>query len=93
MTDRCGKIFTVKNQCRDCYNVIYNTSPLSLLHQYSAIEKLKIKGLRISFTIESGKQIAEVMSYYEQGFIRKEKTDMDRYLKDFTNGHFKRGVE
>lgn len=93
MTDRYNKVFTVKNQCKDCYNVIYNTSPLSLLHQYQPIESLKTKAYRISFTIESREQIAEIMSYYEQGFLRKEKIDMDHYLKDFTKGHFKRGVE
>ena len=93
LTDRYGKRFSVKNNCRDCYNIIYNTSPLSLLHQREKIEKLKTSGLRISFTREREKEIARIMSYYEQSFLRKEAIDKSRYLKDFTNGHFTRGVE
>lgn len=93
MTDRYGKVFTVKNQCRDCYNIIYNTSPQSLLHQQKSVSALQTSGYRISFVKESNKEIAQIMSYYEQSFLRKEKIDMERYLKEFTNGHFKRGVE
>lgn len=93
MKDRYGKNFTVKNQCQDCVNILYNTSPLSLLHQAKAVMGLKTNGLRISFTKEDKEQVAEIMSWYQQGFLRKEAIDMERYLKDFTNGHFKRGVE
>lgn len=93
MTDRYDKVFTVKNQCKDCYNIIYNTSPMSLLHQQKSVSDLKADGYRISFTREKESHIKEIMSYYEQAFIQKEKIDMEHYLKDFTNGHFKRGVE
>ena len=31
LRDRKGKAFPVKNQCRFCFNTIYNESPLSLL--------------------------------------------------------------
>ncbi len=93
MTDRYGKVFTVKNQCRDCYNVIYNTAPLSLLHQYPAVSKIDTSGYRISFTKENKEEMQRVMSYYEQGYLHQKRLDMENYLKDFTNGHFKRGVE
>lgn len=34
LKDRYGKLFPVKNNCPVCYNVIYNTSPLVLLHRF-----------------------------------------------------------
>lgn len=93
LTDRFGKRFTVKNQCKYCYNILYNTSPLSLLHQKESVEKLKAGGYRISFTKEKEDEMRQVLAWYEQGFLRREGIDRSCYLSDFTNGHFKRGVE
>lgn len=93
LTDRYGKHFPVKNQCKYCYNILYNTSPLSLLHQYGAVRKLTASGYRISFTRETEKQLRQVLAWYEQGFLRGETIDKERYLSDYTNGHFKRGAE
>lgn len=93
LTDRYGKIFFVKSQCRDCINILYNAAPLSLLHQQEAVKELEAGGLRIFFTRESNKQIARVMSFYERGFLREEPLDKEGYLEEYTNGHFKRGAE
>lgn len=93
LTDRYGKHFTVKNQCKYCYNILYNTSPLSLLHQHEAVRKLAASGYRISFTRESEDEIRQILSWYEQSFLRGEPIDRNRYLSDYTNGHFKRGAE
>lgn len=93
LKDRYGKEFPVKNQCLDCYNILYNSSPLSLLHRREEVEKLEASGYRIFFTVESGAQIREVLSYFARAFAEGEKIHMDRYLKDYTNGHFKRGAE
>lgn len=92
LKDRYGKLFPVKNQCRDCYNIIYNISPLSLLHHFREIQSLNPSGYRLSFTIENEKEIESVFNYYREacstGTVNK-----DRYFADYTNGHFKRGVE
>ena len=93
LTDRYGKHFFVKNQCRYCYNILYNTSPLSLLHQQEAVKKLKASGYRISFTRERGGELRQVLAWYEQAFLLGERIDRKRYLTDYTNGHFKRGAE
>lgn len=93
LTDRYGKKFPVVNQCKDCVNLLYNSSPLSLLHQYETVRNLNPKGYRISFTIENGRQIKEVLSYYRQGFVKKVTINREHYLSDYTNGHLKRGVE
>lgn len=93
VTDRYKKVFPVQSQCRDCYNILYNSSPLSLLHQYKIVSGLKAFGYRISFTIEKRSQMEQILSYYEQGFLKQESLGQARYLKDYTNGHLKRGVE
>lgn len=89
--DRYGKFFPVKNYCQECYNIIYNISPLALFHQFQEIKMLKPGSVRLSFTVEDGREAEEVFRYYRQGLAGD--LDKDNYLKDFTNGHFKRGVE
>ena len=93
LTDRYGKHFPVKNQCKYCYNILYNTSPLSLLHQYGAVRKLAASGYRISFTRETEDGLRQVLAWYEQGFLHGKPIDRNQYLSDYTNGHFKRGAE
>jgi len=93
LNDRYHKIFKVKNQCKDCYNLIYNSSPLALFHQKKGLDKINVARYRISFTFEKNEIISEVMSLYEKSFLRNEKPEMNNYFKDFTNGHWKRGVE
>ena len=41
LTDRYHKKFAVKNYCKCCYNVIYNSSPLLLVGQQEEFEKMK----------------------------------------------------
>lgn len=36
LVDRMRNHFPVKNNCRECYNVIYNSLPLSLADQWSS---------------------------------------------------------
>ncbi|MCI8485197.1 MAG: U32 family peptidase [Lachnospiraceae bacterium] len=91
LKDRYGKGFPVKCRCEDCYNVIYNISPLSLLHHFQEVRSLKTEGVRLSFSIENAEETEQIFKYYRQavsGGICREK-----YLSDYTNGHFKRGVE
>ncbi len=91
LKDRYGKLFPVKNRCEDCYNIIYNISPLALFHQWENIQRLAPAGVRLSFTIENRQEIEKIFHYFRQA---EEKTlDREKYLKNFTNGHFKRGVE
>ena len=91
LKDRYGKLFPVKNRCEDCYNVIYNISPLALFHQLEKIRTLHPAGFRLSFTVENRQETAKIFEYYRQALVGK--IPQEAYLKDFTNGHFKRGVE
>lgn len=93
LKDRYAKIFPVKNNCRECYNVIYNTSPLCLLHHQRELQRLAPEAVRLHFTIENEQKMEQVFSLYRQAFWEKKKILPKQYFKDYTNGHFKRGVE
>lgn len=91
LKDRYGKEFPVKCRCEDCYNLIYNISPLSLLHHFQEVCSLKTEGVRLSFSLENAEETEQIFEYYRQavsGSLCRE-----QYLSDYTNGHFKRGVE
>lgn len=93
LKDRYAKIFPVKNNCRECYNVIYNTSLLCLLHHQRELQRLAPEAVRLHFTIENEQKMEQVFSLYRQAFWEKKKILPEQYFKDYTNGHFKRGVE
>lgn len=91
MRDRTGKDLPVKNHCRFCYNTIYNISPLSLLGQEKLIKRLAPGILRLAFTIETAQQMTEILNAFADHFLYGR--DTENPCRDFTRGHFKRGVE
>lgn len=93
LKDRYGKLFPVKNNCRECYNVLYNVNPLALFHHQNTIHKIAPEGIRLSFSTESGIETAAVFEVYRRVYQQGQKPEAGSYIPDFTNGHFKRGVE
>lgn len=91
MRDRTGKDLPVKNHCRFCYNTIYNISPLSLLGQEKLIKRLAPGILRLAFTMETAQQMTEILNAFADHF--RYGRDTEDPCRDFTRGHFKRGVE
>lgn len=91
LRDRLLKEFPVKNHCRFCYNTIYNSEPLSLLGQEEQIGKLSPSSLRLQFTTEDGRETMEIIKWFGQAFLGGKKQSLP--FKEFTRGHFKRGVE
>lgn len=90
LKDRMGKELPVKNQCRFCCNIIYNSSPLSLLGNMKTVKRLKPASVRLQFTIENISEIDNIITAFEESLINDNDADL---LKDFTRGHFRRGVE
>lgn len=78
LKDRYNKSFAVCNNCKECYNTIYNSLPTMLIKNMSKLKEAGIRSFRYSFTIETPKQIKAVM---------------DDKIAEYTNGHYKRGVE
>ncbi|MEE1314414.1 MAG: DUF3656 domain-containing protein [Faecalimonas sp.] len=91
LTDRYRKSFVVKNFCKYCYNVIYNTAPLVLADQVEEIQALAPKALRLQFTIEDEKEVKEILRLYDEVFHKG--AVADALPMEFTRGHFKRGIK
>ena len=91
MTDRYKNVFSIMQNCYHCYNVLYNTVPLSL---HNHIEKLKLSNYnmyRIELTTENVQIVQNILDYYINSFLYNKEIEFP--LKDFTNGHYKRGAE
>ena len=83
--------FAVKNNCKYCYNTIYNTLPTSLISNIDDIDKLGVSRVRVNITIEDEKTASKIIdSVINTFYYRRSKADV---LNEFTRGHFKRGVE
>ena len=89
LTDRTGRQFPVKNECVFCYNVLYNSVPLNLFDEMSAVRAMGFAFGRLSFTDESGARCRSIAENCAEalGSERKIKTD-----EEHTKGHFSRGV-
>ncbi|NBK92734.1 U32 family peptidase [bacterium 1XD21-13] len=91
LVDRYKKEFPVVNECRWCYNVIYNCEPLSLLGNKKEVEHIAPKSIRISFTVEKPAQIQNILKQYVEVFFQNKEARAPE--GSFTRGHLKRGVE
>lgn len=84
LIDRYHKRFPVLRNCTHCFNVIYNSVPLSLHKDLG-----KWKGLvtgRLDFTTENETETLSVLEYFAG--VRSELP-----YAEYTTGHEKRGVE
>lgn len=90
MTDRTGRKLLIKNECAFCYNVIYNSVPLSLLHDMPEIKKSRVGSVRLSFTDERPSEMRKIIAYFTEALTTSAKP-ADPTLH--TRGHYVRGVE
>lgn len=77
--DRLGNIFINKNYCQFCYNILYNSTPLYLYDLSYELSKLNPKALRFNFVNESPMEVRNILN--------------GDSIKNYTRGHYKRGVE
>ena len=88
--DRFRNRFPVKNNCSSCYNVIYNTLPVYLGNQQESLRQIAPEKLRIQFSVESRKQVGEILSLFEENDGGSPVCTEAPF--SFTQGHFKRGI-
>ena len=93
LKDRYGEFFPVKNNCMECYNTIYNTTPLMLFGYGKEMQKADFSNFRLNFTVESEEEVRQILAIYETVFYEGGKNLADVYQGEYTNGHYKRGVE
>ena len=96
LTDRYQNRFPILQNCLHCYNVLYNTVPMSLHSQLKALMNCNCAVYRIEFSLENEQETKEILNYYlsainsyENGVDNKQEFPFEQ----FTNGHYKRGVE
>lgn len=80
LLDEQRRRFPVLCDCTFCMNTILNCDPLYLLDYTKKLEGLAPKSVRLIFTIESPKQVSDILSG-------------GRAPERITRGHLKRGVE
>ncbi len=106
LTDRYQKHFPVQLCCSHCYNIIYNSLPLSL---HKELGKWYGKtSFRLHLTTENGESTKDILTFYDALISKldsasvhpKEFTNTELQnqilpacLAEYTTGHEKRGVE
>lgn len=93
LKDRYNTLFPAKNYCSFCYNVIYNSLPLSLFPFISELKSKGIRNFRLDFVLETPGQAREVLQVFEEFLQGKRDTYPKEWQNHYTNGHYKRGVE
>lgn len=90
LTDRKKISFPVRNVCRYCYNLIYNSAPLYLPEETALFARGDgPAAIRLQFTDESAAQTAHIMEIYRR-LLAGENAAPDF---PYTRGHYNRGVE
>ncbi len=87
--DRMNNYMQVMVNCRYCYNSIYNSVPLYLGDDLSALYNMKINHFSIRFTMENEIETKDILDRIENSLKGKANNTLKT---DFTRGHFKRGV-
>ena len=88
LKDRYKKQFPVYTDCLCCYNVLYNSVPLSL-HKMISEKKCCAENFRLDFTTEGKQETLQIIGYFSEILKRYR----EPFYKDYTTGHYKRGVE
>jgi len=92
LRDRKNTVFPVRADCDYCTNIIYNSVPLCLFKDLDVIMGMGFKALRVDITTESPEEAADIIenavSFIENGF-----TEGDLMVRDYTRGHFRKGVD
>lgn len=83
LKDRKGVLFPVINDKTNCTNVILNSAPIYMGDKMADLARSGVAYAMLNFTTESSDDIYNIFSLYENGLS---------YDKNFTRGHFYRGV-
>ncbi|KGI39237.1 DUF3656 domain-containing U32 family peptidase [Clostridium tetani] len=85
LIDRKGEEFPITTD-KFCRSHILNTVPLNLIQYIKELEELGVYSFRIDFTDEDYKDVDKILKAFKN---KKWKED----FKNYTRGHYKRGVE
>lgn len=89
LLDRYRTRFPVETDCRYCYNILYNSVPLSLHAYLPEIQNGDNSLLRFDFLEEGPEAVREVLELFQAKMQGKEA----KAEYPFTTGHFKKGAQ
>ena len=93
--DRINVIIKTTNdcnlRCKYCYNQIYEKVPVSL-HEYAKeIIHMKAQSFRVEFLEETEQEAEQILLFLINTF--KEKIQSECPIKEYSTGHFRKGVK
>lgn len=88
LKDRYKKVFPVLTDCRYCYNVLYNSLPISL-HEKISQGRMPY-AIRLAFTMEDYGDTIKVLNFFKEVFKGEQ---VNPPYQEYTKGHEKRGVD
>ena len=94
IADRKGVHFPVRCVCSSCYNVIYNSLPLSL-HRFAGQNDplmFEAGGWVCSFTTESGPRTGQILRAYLRAASHQAADPFGEASGTYTTGHFKKSA-
>lgn len=91
LKDRKQNRMLVKNFCTYCYNIIYNSKPLSLFDRKEEVVRLHPDSIRLEMTTETKKQVREILHQFVMVYQKGEPTNGRQ--KEFTRGNFNRKAD
>ena len=96
LTDDMGNVFYVRNYCGECYNIMYNGVPTSILDRLDLIHD-SFTDAYIELTVEDGEKTNKIMDYIEKNIIglddMEHDNDVHAPIKEYTRGHYFKGIE
>ncbi|MBE5891669.1 MAG: U32 family peptidase [Lachnospiraceae bacterium] len=90
LTDRYQAKFPVLNQCSFCFNTIFNSLPTNLIGKMDELKEMGFEYYRLVFTTETQSNIQKILRELQETNMGHWKYNSN---KEYTNGHYKRGVE
>lgn len=87
LKDRYDKEFSCLTNCKYCYNIIYNSVPLSLHKKY---HKGSEGTIRLQFSLEDEASMQQILNFYENWIQDK---NCEFPVKEYTTAHENRQVE
>ncbi|MBP5178434.1 MAG: U32 family peptidase [Lachnospiraceae bacterium] len=94
LTDEKGYTFTIHQECKYCYNVVYNSAVLNLIPRLKEVRDTGCNRFGLRFTFEDESEIRLILKSLEYAINDEKYAFPDEIMgMKMTNGHFLRGVE
>ena len=88
LDDRYQVRFPVQTDCLFCYNIIYNSVPISLHDYVKEMAQNGVSALRLDFLEERGRETERILASFRAALAGEEY----EAAYPFTTGHFKKGA-